>query len=162
MKDASIGIVMSKKAQDQILWVKRKDLPIWVLPGGGIEPGESPEEAVRREIREECGLEVTILRKAAHYTPINCWTRHTHIFICVTDQAPVLQSDEAAEMGFFKAPPQPYFPLHQDWIDEAFQNGHALIERPMDDFSYKRVATFLLRHPIIFLRYLFLRLFGCF
>ena len=28
----------------------------WFLPGGGIEPGESPADAVVREVREECGL----------------------------------------------------------------------------------------------------------
>jgi len=28
------------------------------LPGGGMEPGETPEEAVVRETREECGLQV--------------------------------------------------------------------------------------------------------
>jgi 8-oxo-dGTP diphosphatase len=28
----------------------------WFLPGGGIEPGESPADAVVREAREECGL----------------------------------------------------------------------------------------------------------
>ena len=31
------------------------------LPGGGADPGETPEEAARREVREECGLEVADL-----------------------------------------------------------------------------------------------------
>lgn len=32
----------------------------WTLPGGGLEAGEDPEKAVRREVREETGYRVTV------------------------------------------------------------------------------------------------------
>lgn len=35
---------------------------IYELPGGGIEAGETPEEAALRELQEECGLVGTIVR----------------------------------------------------------------------------------------------------
>lgn len=45
----------------KILLVERAGEPLrgwWSLPGGGVETGETLEEAVRREVREETGLEV--------------------------------------------------------------------------------------------------------
>ncbi|MCP2638340.1 NUDIX hydrolase [Microbacterium sp. HD4P20] len=32
----------------------------WTMPGGGLEPGEDPESAARREVREETGYRVAI------------------------------------------------------------------------------------------------------
>lgn len=32
----------------------------WTMPGGGLEAGESPEDAVRREVREETGYTVKV------------------------------------------------------------------------------------------------------
>lgn len=38
-------------------WIEGRR-PAWTMPGGGLEPGESPERAVRREVREETGYKV--------------------------------------------------------------------------------------------------------
>ncbi|MEJ2413434.1 MAG: NUDIX domain-containing protein, partial [Anaerolineales bacterium] len=36
----------------------------WLLPGGGMEPGETPEQCVIREMKEETDLDVEIVRLA--------------------------------------------------------------------------------------------------
>jgi 8-oxo-dGTP diphosphatase len=49
---------------DKILLVERAKEPLrgfWSIPGGIVETGEKLEEAIRREVREETGLEVDAL-----------------------------------------------------------------------------------------------------
>jgi len=54
---------------NKLLMVKHK-LPEdewYCLPGGGIEPGETPEQAAVRELREECNVSGVIVKKTGEY-----------------------------------------------------------------------------------------------
>lgn len=56
--------------KQKIMLVKRGTVPFrgyWALPGGRVEQGESIEEAVIREVKEETGLQVEIVRKIGEY-----------------------------------------------------------------------------------------------
>jgi ADP-ribose pyrophosphatase YjhB (NUDIX family) len=44
----------------RILLVRQADSGKWSTPGGAIEPGETPEQAVIREVQEETGLAIVV------------------------------------------------------------------------------------------------------
>lgn len=161
MQDAAIALVEDPSKNNHFLWVKRRDVPVWVLPGGGIDPGESPEAAVIREVFEESDLNVRINRKAAQYSPINSWTATTHIFLCQWESGVPNGGEESVEVGFFDVdkPPYPCFPLHVIWMKEALDNPSGIIKRPLNEFTWQKVGLFFLKHPIILLKYLLASLF---
>jgi len=53
----------------RILLIYRKNAPVgWALPGGFVEYGETVEQAVRREMQEETGLELEGLKQFRVYS----------------------------------------------------------------------------------------------
>jgi len=64
LRDSAFAIILHS---DQILLVKARDKANWQLPGGRIESGESPVDAVVREVKEETGLEARVGRLTGRY-----------------------------------------------------------------------------------------------
>ncbi len=74
----------------------RKNAHLWEFPGGKIEPGESPESCLRRELMEELSLPVTNLsyRCAGEWEGIRF-----HFIDCETDALPVPTEHEAVRFA---------------------------------------------------------------
>lgn len=45
----------------KVLLLHHKKLGVWLYPGGHVEKNETPEQAVKREVKEETGLDIEIL-----------------------------------------------------------------------------------------------------
>src|SRR5688572_10270016 len=59
------GIVLIQDHNVALIERHRAGLSYFVFPGGGVDEGESPEEAAIREAMEELGIEVAIRQKVA-------------------------------------------------------------------------------------------------
>jgi 8-oxo-dGTP pyrophosphatase MutT (NUDIX family) len=57
IREAARAIVLDPCGRVLLVRFEFPDVgPIWALPGGGLEHGEEHHDAIRRELREECGI----------------------------------------------------------------------------------------------------------
>lgn len=153
MKEGAYGVVQDG---NKVLLILRCDTPVWVIPGGGIEDGETPEEACVRELKEETGLDVVVTRKVAHYTASHAWTSGVHIFKCERVGGALSKGAETRDLGYYVPDEVPghLFSLHRRWIQDAFSGGNTTLQGPLQGAEAYEMVWYLFRHPIISIRHL--------
>lgn len=159
MTDAAIGIIFNYN-KTEVLAIKRRDIPIWVLPGGGIDPGETPDDAVIREVKEETGYDVKVYRRTAEYTPLNKLAYFTVLFECEIIGGAEVLSNETSDIGFYpiKNLPTPFFHVHEDWIKDALCHPNELYKSAIYQVTYWKLVKYFLRHPLFVMATLIARL----
>jgi 8-oxo-dGTP pyrophosphatase MutT (NUDIX family) len=97
-------------AREKVLLTRRTDNGRWCLPGGRMDPGESAAETCIREVREETGLEVRVVRLIGIYTSpdhiIEYADGDRSQLVAMSFEAEVIGgepglSDETTEIGYF-------------------------------------------------------------
>lgn len=153
-KQAVYGIVFNQK-RTEILLVKRRDVPVWVLPGGGLDFNELPEEGAIREVKEETGYDVVAIRKVAEYLPVNKMTQLSHLYECQIVSGKPTHGSETQGVQFFHLdhlPPLP--PPFKGWIEDGVSNQKTILRKKIEGVSYFILFKLFLQHPILVSRYL--------
>jgi len=93
--------------ENHLLFVREKSDGLWTLPGGWADVGESPAEAVIREIWEESGFETQVCKLVAlydrnkHEHPPMLFHAYKAFFLCDLVGGSASPSLETSEVAFF-------------------------------------------------------------
>jgi len=150
-----IGAIFSADRKE-VLLIQRRDVPVWVLPGGGVEENEAVEKAALREVWEETGYRAEIARKVGEYQPANRLSRYTYLFECRIIEGEATTGAETRAIRFFPLDRLPKLlpPPYGDWIADTIKNEPFLIQKKLTQVNYSILLKHLFLHPILIFRFL--------
>ncbi|GCE03062.1 NUDIX domain-containing protein [Dictyobacter aurantiacus] len=125
--------------EGQILLALRRDIGWWNLPGGGMEIGETVEDAVHREVLEETGLKVEIEQLVGVYSKPQK-QEVVLTFRCHVIGGSLTTTEESSECRYFAIAdlPRNLLPKHRQRVEDALLRQERAIlrnqlSRPEDD-----------------------------
>jgi 8-oxo-dGTP pyrophosphatase MutT (NUDIX family) len=113
--------VIFDEAREKVLLTRRTDNGRWCIPGGGLEAGESVEEACLREVWEETGLRARVTRLIGVYSDPDQLVIYSDgnkaFFVVLSFEVEVIGgelglSDETTEAGYFSLAEMDSMPMH--------------------------------------------------
>jgi 8-oxo-dGTP diphosphatase len=116
-----IGVFAVIERDGHYLLARRRDIGWWNLAGGGLEYGETVEEGLAREVDEELGVAIEIVRLTGIYSK----PRKREVvltFLChLAGDAELGTSDEVSEVAWFLPEdfPADLLPKHRQRLDDA-------------------------------------------
>jgi len=121
------GVVL---ADEGVLLTTRRDLRGWELPGGNVDPGESSEAAMRREILEETGIEVAVEGHVGDWVRTGFRPHTARIYRCRVVGGELRPSAETPDVRWFPLTrlPDTLFPWYHEPLAEALLDRDAPIE----------------------------------
>ena len=148
-------VIVFDKSLKKILLVKRRDVPIWVLPGGGIEEGETPLRTAVRETKEESGFTVKIIRQVAKYTHKDGKKRN-YLFEARVASGRATLSRESKAVEFFDIDnlPELRHPLISEWLADLQKKSPKIITREIQGVTVKQALGQIHKHPLLVIRFL--------
>ncbi|MFN0152829.1 MAG: NUDIX hydrolase [Gaiella sp.] len=123
----AVGVVL-RRDDEAILLARRAVEPakgLWDVPGGFLEEGEHPEAAVRRELREETGLEVEPTSFLGAYLdtygsgPASTWVLNL-VYSADSVGGDPTPADDVSELRWFGRDELPHGELAFDWLTRLF------------------------------------------
>lgn len=100
-QEFKIGVfALIKNEENCILLCLRNDYNIWNLPGGRLEKGESPWQGVIREVKEETGLDVQVVKLIGVYSKPNK-DEVVFSFECKVLGGDITLNNEAKDIKYF-------------------------------------------------------------
>ncbi len=111
---------------NQALFVRRNDSRTWAPPGGALEAGELPTEAIKREVEEETGLKVMPVRLVGlYFRPEKPGGLLVFVFRCIQRGGHIRPSPESPQVAFMNAVPlpRPMLGIHREMFSRALAHG---------------------------------------
>jgi 8-oxo-dGTP diphosphatase len=128
---AEVAVNIAVILENKILLTQREDLESWVLPGGGVEEGESLAQAAIRETQEETGLEVQLTGLVGVYSRLgNFFPGHIVLFSARPTGGEIqCQEGETIAVGWFPLDnlPSPLALGHGRRIEDALAAKRGLV-----------------------------------
>jgi len=108
-----------------VLLAVRFELRGWELPGGAIEPGEDDRTALRREVREEVGVEIEVGERVGSYRRSGFRPHTARVYRARILSGTPAPSAEAPAVGWFDpaSPPDTLFPWCRQPLRDLLVGG---------------------------------------